>query len=149
MKKKVKKTKGKRTRSGRQEVPTQEPSPTPSWIRPWILTTTEEYDERTVSAARYAEVLAQGRPFHGFTPRTEEEEEQYNLFLQQEYHQLGEADRQRAANYAEAERHQKMKAAEEAERRERIVAKAAKKKAKKEANARMTADRGKGSLGGG
>ena len=74
-------------------------------------------------------------------PRTEEEEEQYNLFLQQEYHQLGEADRQRAANYAEAERHQKMKAAEEAERRERIVAKAAKKKAKKQADVRVAAGR--------
>ena len=144
MKKKVKKTQGKRTRGHTKrpppQVPIDTPSSAPSWRRPWILTSTDEYDERTVSADRYAENEAYCN-WNYLTPRTEEEEEQYNLFLQQEFYELGARDRERAANYAIAERHQQQKAAEEAERCERIVAKANKKKAKQIADARALAER--------
>ena len=142
MKKKVKKTQGKRTRghSKRPQVPIHKPSTAPSWHRPWILTSTDEYDERTVSAERYAESEAYYKR-HGFTPRTEEEEEQYNLFLQQEYYELGARDRERAASYAEAAQYQATKANKEAERRKQIALKAATKKNKKEAEARAAADR--------
>jgi hypothetical protein len=139
MKKKVKKTQGKRTRghTKRQQpqVPIDTPSSAPSWHRPWILTSTNEYDERTVSARPDNEA------YYGHkTPRTEEEEEQYNLFLQQELYEKGARDRERAYNHAIAERHQQLEAAKEAERRERIVAKADKKKAKKIADARALAE---------
>ena len=93
-----------------------------------------------VSAERYAESEAYYK-WHGFTPRTEEEEEQYNLFLQQEYHELGARDRERAASYAEAAQYQATKANEEVERRKQIALKAATKKNKKEAEARAAADR--------
>ena len=144
MKKRVKKTQGKRTRvhTKRQQpqVRIDTPSSAPSWHRPWILTSTNEYDKRTVSADRYTENEAYC-DWNYLTPRTEEEEEQYNLFLQQEFYELGARDRERAANYAIAERHQQQKAAEEAERRKRVVAKAAKKRAKKHADARALAER--------
>jgi hypothetical protein len=42
----------------------------------------EEYDKRTKSAARYAKSEAWFK-WNGITPVTEEEEEEYNLFLQQ------------------------------------------------------------------
>jgi hypothetical protein len=136
MKKKVKKSQGKRTRGAtkRPQIPTQEPSPAPPWRRPWILTSTDEYDERTVSAEMYAVYEARGN-WHRITQRTEEEEQHYQMLLQQEYHELGARDRERAAAYAEAERHQQFKAQEEADRRALIAAKAAKKKAKGAAKA--------------
>jgi hypothetical protein len=140
MKKKVKKSQGKRTRGAtkRQQIPTQEPSPAPPWRRPWILTSTDEYDERTVSAEMYAEREARGN-WHRLTQRTEEEEQHYQMLFQQEYYELGARDRERAAAYAEAERHQQLKAQEEADRRDFIAAKAATKKAKGAAKAAANA----------
>ena len=38
--------------------------------------------------------------WNGITPRTEEEEEEYNLFLQQEFYELGGRDRERAITYS-------------------------------------------------
>ena len=76
----------------------------------------DEYNKRTVSAERYAKNESYCY-WHHLTPRTEEEEEQYNLFLQQEYYELGARDRECAASYAIAERHQQLEAAKEAERR--------------------------------
>jgi hypothetical protein len=130
MKKKAKKCQGKRTRGAprRQQIPSQDPSPAPSWIRPWVLTSTTEYDERTTSAARFAENEEYCR-WNGITPRTEEEEKEYNHFLETEFHQLGARDRERAAAYAEAERFREREVQAETERRDRIAAKAAKKKA--------------------
>ena len=114
MKKKAKKSQGKRAR---KDVQTQDPSPAPSWLRPWILTSTKEYDERTVIATRYAENEAWCR-WNGITPRTEEEEEEYNLFLQQEFYELGARDRERAAAHAEADRFCERAIQEETERRD-------------------------------
>ena len=142
MKKKAKTSQGKRTRGAprRQQIPTQDPSPAPSWIRPWVLTLTKEYDERTVSAADYDKNEEWCR-WNGITPRTEEGEEEYNLFLQQEFYELGARNRECAAVHAEANRFSERVIQEESERRNRIAAKAARKRAKKEAEGRAEAER--------
>ena len=77
MKKKAKKTQGKQTRGHpkRPQVPIYKSATAPSWCRPWISTSTDEYDERTVSAEYYAENEAWCK-WHCLPPRTEEEEEQ-------------------------------------------------------------------------
>ena len=119
MKKKVKKTQGKRTRghSKRPQVPIHKPSTAPSWYRPWILTSTDKYNERTLSADCYAkdEELCN---WHGLTSRTEEEEEQYQRFLEEEYYELGARNKERVASYTVAKRHQQLKATEEAKQHE-------------------------------
>ena len=123
MKKKAKKSQGKRTRGppSRQQIPTQNPSPSPTWIRPWVLTCTKEYTERTVSATRYAEDEAWCR-WNGITPRTEEEEEEYNLFLEQEFYKIGARVRERAAANAEANMFHERTIQEETKRRNRMAA---------------------------
>ena len=142
MKKKAKKSQGKRTRGppSRQQIPTHKPSSSPSWIRPWVLTCTKEYDKLTVRATRYAENKAWCQ-WNSITPRTEEEEEEYNLFLQQEFYELGARGRECAAAYAEAERFRKRKVQKETKRRDQIAAKAASKRAKKEAEGNAEVER--------
>ena len=82
-----------------------------------------------------------GVTWNKITSRMEEEEEEYNLFLQQALYKLGARGRECAAAYAEAERFRKRKVQKETKRRDQIAAKAASKRAKKEAEGNAEVER--------